>query len=414
MPYSDPLVPFGIGLIIIVGCFIAIPFWRGKSDVVTAWNTLLLGLIIFTGLGSIEVKYVAALAWPQVEWYQTTAQEVQWYMLATSAFIATLLAAYYLNGPAKRFAQKRLQKWPEITLPVTVFVLVCCLGVILTSLIASQFTFLGPTLFKLGHKSAVFATVFSFALWYRNRLNVTWLVLFIGVLLTAMIYSMLVSPGRRLLLSIFLGPVLYVYWVQIRHWKPTRIVITMAVAALVLLAVSAAYSKVRWYNLAVQERRSVKGVVQQLKDLQTRGDYFSIVLKNRLQYFAQDNAHFAMLTERYVSQGAIAPVPLNTLRFLASYGIPRKLWHNKPEVIGLTITRDTARIPGTNWGVGIAGHGAYEGGILALMLYAVLLAFFIRILDEPLQLQPGNPFLVAIHAGALPHIIAIPAVILAS
>jgi hypothetical protein len=41
------------------------------------------------------------------------------------------------------------------------------------------------------------------------------------------------------------------------------------------------------------------------------------------------------------------------------------------------------------------------------MSYAILLAFFARFIDEPLKLQPGNPFLVAIHAGALPHVVAI-------
>lgn len=408
MANSEPLVLFGIVLILVVGGFIAIPFFRGKTDLLTGWNTLLLGLILFTGLGSIEVHYVSELPWPQLQWFQPMASEVQWYMLATSAFIATLIAAYYLNTPAKRFAQKRLQKWPERNLPVTLFVLACCLGIITVSVIASRITFLGPAFFKLGHKSAVFACVFSFALWYRNRVNITWLLMFLGILATATLYAMLVSPGRRLLLSVFLGPILYVYWVQVRNWKPTRIVVTLAIAAFVMLTISAAYSKFRWYNLDVRERRSMKGVVSQLKELHTSGNLFSVLLKNRLDYFAQSNGHFALLTERYIAQRALTPAPLNTLRFLASYAIPRKVWRKKPEVIGLTITRDIAHIPGTNWGLGIAGQGAYEGGILALMLYAVLLAFAARFIDEPLRLQPGNPFLVAIHAGALPHVIAIP------
>ena len=76
-------------------------------------------------------------------------------------------------------------------------------------------------------------------------------------------------------------------------------------------------------------------------------------------------------------------------------------------MIGLTITRDVAGIRSTNWGIGIAGHGAYEGGLPALMLYAVLLAFGARILDEPLRSQPGNPFLIYMQASAFPHIVGI-------
>src|SRR2546423_510544 len=126
MDNSDPLVSFGIALIVILSGFIAIPYFRGKSDLLTGWNALLLGLINFIGLGSIAVKYVPQLAWEHLNWFQPTVKEVQWYMLATSAFIVTLLLAYYFNSRAKAFAEKRLKKWPEVTPVLTLFVIVFC------------------------------------------------------------------------------------------------------------------------------------------------------------------------------------------------------------------------------------------------------------------------------------------------
>jgi hypothetical protein len=101
-------------------------------------------------------------------------------------------------------------------------------------------------------------------------------------------------------------------------------------------------------------------------------------------------------------------VPLNTLRFVLSFPIPRKIWPDKPEVVGIVIVRDASGINGTNWGVGIAGHGAYEGGIPALILYGVLFALLVRCVDDPLRLQPTNTFLIAIHAATLPQFLAIP------
>ena len=101
-------------------------------------------------------------------------------------------------------------------------------------------------------------------------------------------------------------------------------------------------------------------------------------------------------------------VPLNSLRFVLTYPIPRSVWPNKPEVIAVTMPYKVAHIPGTTWGVGIAGHGAYEGGIAALVLYGVLVAFLVRFVDEPLRLQPSNPFLISLHAASLPHFAAIP------
>src|SRR5215212_9860551 len=121
MSNSDPLVLYGIGVIIVVGCFIIIPYLRGKSELLTAWTAVLVGLILFSGFASIEVKYVPTISWEHLKWYQPSAHEVQWYMHANAVFIATLLVAYYLNSPAKRFAQRRLRKWPEVNIPVTFF-----------------------------------------------------------------------------------------------------------------------------------------------------------------------------------------------------------------------------------------------------------------------------------------------------
>jgi hypothetical protein len=407
MANSDPLVLFGLAIMVIVGLFIAVPYLRGKSDLLTAWNTLLLGIVLFTGFGSLEVKYVPQLAWEHLHWFQPTAKEVQWYMLATSAFIVTLLAAYYFNSPAKAFAQKRLQKWPELNAPVAFFVAGCCFVAVVISILFRRVTFIGPVSANLAVAGVSAATVFTFALWYRDRRNVAWLALFIGVLLITAIYAMVVSPGRRLLMSVFLGPVIYLYWTSVRYWKPTRAIVAMGIAALVILSVSVVYAKVRWYNIAEREQRSTAGVLEQLRNVVKKGDIFSVYFKNQLSYFGQGNGQFALLTQRYVSQHALTPIPLNTLRFLITYPIPRNIWAGKPETVGVSITRDVARVT-TNWGLGIAGQGVFEGGIPALMLYAVLLAFFVRILDEPLQLQPTNPFLIYMHASALPHVASIP------
>lgn len=408
MANSDPLVPFGIAICIVAGLLILIPFLRGKSDIPTAWNCLLLGLVSFAGLGSIQVNYLNGFPWEQLNWFQPTAKEIQWYMLATSAFIVALILAYYYNTPAKRFAQRRLQKWPEFNIPLTFFVLASCLSIVLISFVAVRITFVGTAMSKLGHKAAIFACVFSFMLWYRNRVNLSWLFMFLGVLTTALVYCMLVSPGRRLVMSLFLGPILCIYWTQVRYWKPSKVLVAMGVAAVLMLGVSTVYSKFRWYNLAHGEQRSVSGIVAQLKDLRSKGDYFSTLLKGRLDYFAQQNGHFALLAERYVAQGTMTPVPLNSLQFVLTYPIPRKVWPNKPEVIAVTMPHRIAHLPGTTWGVGIAGHGAYEGGIAALVLYGVLVALLVRVIDEPLRLQPSNPFLISIHAAALPHVLGIP------
>jgi hypothetical protein len=329
-------------------------------------------------------------------------------MLASSAFIVTLLVAYYFNSRAKAFAQKRLQKWPELSAPLTFFVLACCFAVIVASFVLRGVTFVGPVTHNLAVAGVPASCVFSFTLWNRNRFNIIWLFLFLAVFLSAGIYAMVASAGRRLLLAVFLGPILCLYWSQVRYRRPLRVLAAVGLAATVVMSVSIVYQNFRWYSTSAQEHRTAKGVIQQLGKLRDKANVFDVFLANELAYLGQHNGHYALLTQRYIATQQITAVPLNTLRFLVAFPIPHNVWPDKPEVIGLTITRDVANLPYTNWGLGIAGQGAYEGGIAALMLYAVLLAFGVRILDEPMRLQPGNPFLIFMQTSALPHVLSIP------
>ncbi|MFO0789350.1 MAG: hypothetical protein U0805_07830 [Pirellulales bacterium] len=403
---SGPLVPFGIAVIVFCAALIVVPFLRGKSELLTAWNMLLVGVMIYAGFGSLEVRYVNGFAWEFLNWYQPTKHEIQWYMMAITAFIAALVIAYYYNGPAKRFAERRLRTWPNMNPTATFFVLGCCAVIVAISFASRRSLFLGPIFFNLGQNGAVFACVFSYALWCRNRVNVATLGMFVGVFLCAALYAMLASGGRRLLISMFLAPIVCEYWFNVRHWKPVKTLTAVGIAAVAVLAVTTVYSTFRWYNLAGQEERTVGGLIQQLAKAKSNG-LISTLVSTRLSYFTQQNGHYGLLAQRYVDLGIMPPVPLNTLRFVASYPIPRKLWPDKPEVVAIRICR-VSNIFGTNWGVGIVGHGAYEGGILALMLYGVMFAFLMRIFDDPLKLQPTNPFLIAIQASALPNILAIP------
>jgi hypothetical protein len=407
MQNSDPLVWYGTALIAVISCFILIPYLRGKADLPTAWNILLLGLIIFTGIGCFEVKY-GDFPWPQLQWFQPTKQEVRWYMYASTSFIVVLMLCYYFNPLARAVSRRVLHKWPAETVPLMLFVISSCIGVAVLSLATTNVFFVGLVLSQLAHKAVIFACVFAFMLWYRNRLNMLWLTVFIGVFIWSCIFAMLLFAGRRLLLSVFFGPVLCVYWTHARYWKPTRSIAILASAAAVILVVSIGYSSFRWFSRGQYgEDRTVHNIVKHVKDAVNQG-FGESVMANKLHYFSQWSSHYALLAERYVNNGELEPKPLNTIRFLLSYPIPRSIWPEKPEMIGVTMVRDIVGYKWTNWGIGIAGHGAYEGGIPALVLYAILCAFGIRIIDDPMSDQPGNSFLIAMLATAGPHIVAIP------
>ncbi|MEX2317487.1 MAG: hypothetical protein WD669_10075 [Pirellulales bacterium] len=404
MNNSEPLVWYGICVMIICGCFIAIPYWRGKTDLLTGWNVLLLGMGMWTGFGCLEVRY-GNWPWAELQWFQPTRQEVKWYMLNSGAFLAALLTFYYYNPLGKRIAARRLQKWPPDTGSTYILVLAICAAIAFASFVVPRTNFVGLVVAQLSHKAAVFACVFSFILWYRDRINVAWLMAFIGAFVMAALFAMIVSGGRRLLLSVFLGPILCFYWIHARHWKPRNTLAALSVAACAILVVSVVYSSFRWYSRGPsQQQRTVGAIVEQLRGLQHREGLFQIIFANKLNYFSQNNVHYAMLAKRYVDTGQLIPKPLNTLRFVLSYPIPRRVWEGKPKVLGIVVPHELAHIYSTNWGLGPAGHAAYEGGIPAMILYALLAAMGIRLMDDPLRLQPNNPFLISLHAAALPHV----------
>jgi hypothetical protein len=407
MDNSDPLVWYGAVFTATLLVFLVVPYLRGKSDVLTAWNFLLLGSIIFTGVGCFEVKF-GEFKWAQLQWFQPTRDEIQWFMWATTVFFVTLFVSYYYNPIARSIASKCLRKWPPPTTSVMLFCVGICTFIVALSPLTAKIFFVGPLLANVSREAAVFSCVFTFFLWNRNRANVLWLGLFIAVFLGTGLFSMLVSMGRRLLLSVLFVPVMCFYWTDLRYWKRTRALLLIGISGMALFGGSIAYSSIRHFSLvANSEERTASSVLSQVKGVGNL-QWFELFLGDKLHYLSQYTVHYSLITQRYVDSGQLVPRPLNTLMFLASFPIPRIIWEDKPEPVGIIVVRDMVGVETTNWGVGIVGHGAFEGGIPALMLYAALAAFGIRLIDDPLKAQPNNPFLIAILTAAAPHLVAWP------
>jgi hypothetical protein len=395
---------FGVAVILIMGAWVLVPYLRGKSDLLTAWNILLLSIAMNTGVGCLEVRY-GNWHWETLQWFQPTVKEVNWCMAANTVFIVALFLFYYYNPLPKYVASRTLNKWPPMTVATYAYVLLFCGLFIFLSFFTSHIAFVSQTLAQLSLKASVFALVFSFMLWWRNRVNVIWLMFFLAVLPAVGFYSIFVYVGRRLLLSIVLAPIMCVYSTTIRYWKPRYSMAALAGATLILFLVSVAYNSFRYFHHGHSgEERTAENVLAHVQNI-GQTDWLGSFGAAKLHYFSQYSMHFSLLAERFVSDGSMPPKPLNTLVFLLSVPIPRELWEDKPQTVGITMVRDVVGDGSTNWGIGIAGHGIYEGGMPTLILYAFLTAFGIRFLDDPLKAQPANPFLIANFAAAAPHIL---------
>jgi hypothetical protein len=413
MNNCEHLYWYGLFVICLSLGLIIIPFLRGKSELLSAWNMLLGGIVVFIGFGSIEAAF-SPTRFHGLQWFQPTPQEVSKYVLYSTLFLASLLFFYYFDPFSKAVAARSFNKWPPISTGLLLTVVMTCFVLAIAGRISTlqRITFLGSALTNASHKAMLFACVFSFILWYRQRINVVWLGLFLAVFLSMGTLSIVASGGRRLLMSVFLVPVLVIYYYQARYWKPTKSLALVGVGALCVLLVGIVYATIRHFDRRGEKvDRTASAVVEHLKNANV-----SVAVEkftsDFLFAFGQQNVHYAMLIDELINTGRVEDKPFNTFKFLASYPIPRRVWKNKPLPLGRFVGTDIipmfARNQGVRWGCGIAGQSTYEGGLIAVLLFSYLATFCVRLLDDPLRRQPTNPFLLAMLAAASFHVVAWP------
>jgi hypothetical protein len=406
MENCEPLAWYGAMVLVVTGGFILVPFLRGKSDLISAWNIFLVGVATFIGLGCLEAAS-SPIRFHGTQWFQPTRDEVHWYMAATTVFLVTLFLSHYFDPLSRALAARSLNNWPPISTGLICYVLIVSLLIIVGYHAFGSITFIGQTLAKLNHKAIVFIPVFSFILWYRNKLNVLWFGLFAVAFLATLLLATLSGGGRRLPLSVLLGPVFVVYMAQLRHWRPTKSIVAMGVICIALLIAVMMYSSIRHASWGSAEGRTASALIESIKKIAEK-DWLGRFVSNKLFFFSQQNVHYSLITDRFVRTGQLEPKPLNTLKFIAVYPIPRQIYPNKPRGLGEAILREAMRYPRSSWGCGISGHAAYEGGLLVAALYAYLAAAGIRFIDDPLQRQPTNPFLLAVLVTSSTHILTWP------
>jgi hypothetical protein len=413
MPHCGPLYWYGLFVICLTSWLIVVPFLRGKSELLSAWNMLLGGLALFIGFGSLEAAF-SPTRFRGLQWFEPTAQQVTTYMVYSTVFLASLLFFYYFDPFSKSVASRCFNKWPPISTGMMLFISAACLVLAVAARIPmlQRITFVGVALTNVSHKAMLFACVFSFVLWYRQRTNIAWLALFLAVFLGMGTLAMVASGGRRLLMSVFLVPVLVIYYYQARNWRPTKSLTLVGVGAMCILLVGIVYATIRHFDRRGEKtERTTSAVVERVKgaDITYAVQKFT---SDILFAFGQQNVHYAMLIDELLKDGRIEDKPFNTFKFMASYPVPRRVWQDKPLPLGRFVGTDIvpmfAKNQGVRWGCGISGQALYEGGLPMILLFAYLATFCVRLLDDPLRRQPTNPFLLAMLAAASFHVVAWP------
>ena len=408
MQNCEPLIPLGWAVLIVSAIAIVVPILRGRSDALTFWNIFLVGGINFIGIACFEVVY-GTFHWEQLQWFQPTRKDVQIFVIGTILFYISIFSTYYLLGrPLQGFTSRFFNKWPPNSLTLTISIIAAAFAVSIASIAMTQVFFIGPLLLNISQKIIVFAVVFTFCHWFQNKRQIFFLALFVAVFAYFSLFSMVSFVGRRLLLSVVGAPVICIYWLKWRYTSPKNILAGLVVASLLTVCVAGFYSAFRHARTihGTDSHRTFSTVIDAMMSTGIN-DAVDYVTKNTLHFFSQYTGHYALLTIHLVETRDLEVEPLNSLKFLAAYPIPRAVWPGKPNVLGLRMVRDVLRLPvETNWGLGVVGHGWQEGGYAAIMLYGFLIVIVIRLMDDAMRRHPDNRFLLGALCAGAPHMLA--------
>ena len=393
---------FGTFFSIFFLLLIAIPVFKRRRDAFTAWNLLLFGAVMSTGMGSIEVFTKGKLGIPDMNWFSPNNQEVRWLIGGSIVFYSVLLIMHLFVKFPSRLLQNRLQKWPEFSSATFIFVLVACLATALSPMALAHLPFFGEVSVQFSYGALTTATTFATVNWLRNRISVVALFLMIGVFCIAAVQAMVIFHGRRILLSVAFGPALAMYWMWWRYWPTKRLMTFLTAAAFAFMGLALAYSTFR--HIRGREERTAATMVSKVQNMDL--SKIQKYLSDLPGYFGQESILDSMLLMRLVDTEKIEEQPFESLKHVLSYPVPRRLWPDKPRDLGSYIVREVLHLPyNTTWGMGIVGTGYHEGGVVTLVVYAILISLLIRLFDDPLLRQPSNPFLLSALAIAAPHIV---------
>jgi uncharacterized membrane protein len=102
---------------------------------------------------------------------------------------------------------------------------------------------------------------------------------------------------------------------------------------------------------------------------------------------------------------------LHSFRYAATNVIPRIIYEDKPNALGITMVPeaglDQGRGEGFTVGPGLIGHIANDNPWIALPFYAVLIGVILHVMDKLIKLQPFHPLAVIPVGGAMGDLTAI-------
>jgi len=225
--------------------------------------------------------------------------------------------------------------------------------------------------------------------WSERKFNPFVISLTLAILAGCIGISVFQIFGRRPLVGVLFGFAWGAYYRWARYVAPAKLILYMIPMMAAASLVISAYTAIR-----SETSRDRTSNVSSIFSAMVRAD----VKKGSEGLASGQSCGAAMMwvLEQYPHN--IKPEPLFSLQYMAMYFVPRQIWPGKPEPLSTKIA-NLAKIRGVDRDKitlppGVVGYAAAEGGMYALVIYALFFGQFTRFFDELVRLNPFNPFYI--------------------
>ena len=389
---------FGWALLFVSAALAVLPFYFGKSDLISVRSLFMGGIGVFMGLSSVSCGIT------RHHYGNYRPEHFQTFMVAATVFIAVFEGTYW-NAPVGYSRHGWLNKWPKTTQRNTIFIAIVSLVFVGGAIALARFVklpFFTQMLWQIGTKSIVFPATFAVVAFFYRRSTRNLLIL-AGIFSACVILSISVGSGRRFLLGTLLTfPVVW-YWLKYRYQPPLR-TLTIALFALGVMTVLMT-------SYAGQRHRRGASLIQKLSNSlngigDTTSDLAEFDISKLTPKFGQNATECSILCiQRYGGGKKVSY--FHSPIFVIANPMPRSIWPDKPDSLGNMLPRSCG-VQIVNWGPGIVGHSFHEGGFFMLFVYGIGFGLVFRFCDNVMRAQSSNPFLIATLCTASGHLFGLP------
>lgn len=309
-----------------------------------------------------------------------------WLLLFVYVYIAVYLFSYHrvkiTRWLANKFSGTQASATDSMLTGLAIGLVVAAIGLRLLGTLV-------PVLRGLSFNSALALVASACGImgwvWGQRRFNPMVLMIVAFVMSVALVMSLTDAFSRRPLISVLAGFSWGAYYRWARHVSPGKLIFAIAPLILAAMAIVAAFTAIRGQDSATVQQRfhqMSQGNIREGASGLLSGQTAGVASLWLLDHFPRDFDYQHLFSFRY----------------MAYWWVPRVIWEEKPLPLGNKIA-SMARLEGVNRnGItlppGVVSYGSAEGGLYAVVLYALFFGQFTRFFDELIRLNPTNPFVI--------------------